>query len=183
MLEKILSSIEEKADEEIVQIVEEKNKAILDLQERFKEKTLKAREEAGRINQEKSKQMLEEFSQQKKMEQDFALQAEKNRIIDFVYQKAGKEISQVSESDLKKAILRLKKAMPAGISGKIKAGEKTKNILKPLMSGSLIEISGGLDEEGFIFQSPDLEIDARLSQLILEFRDQTIPQTINFLFH
>ena len=182
MLEKILSSIEEKANEEIAQIVREKDKALLAMKEEFKQRGIDEKKIVEKNAQEKSISLIEEFSQQKKMENDFAFQRAKNEAIDFAYKKASEEISKLSGKDFEVIIVNLRKDLPLELKGKIKAGEKTKKILQSLSGFSGVEISGDLDEEGFVFRTNDLEIDARLSQIVEQSKDKTITQAINILF-
>lgn len=181
MLEKILHSIEEASQAEISEIVKTKDKAILAQEESFQEKIKAAREEIQEKAQEDSRIALEEFSQKKKVEKEFAWQNAKNEVISQAYQTAMREIEKSTEK-LEKIIVALIKDMPQ-IKGVFRAGEKTKAILEKHNKSVLWQITGGLKQEGFIFQSDNLEINSTLDQLGLEAKDRTIAEVINILFN
>ena len=182
MLEKIFQAIDKKSSEEAARISKEKDEAILVLEQGYQKEADRKRGEAKSAFQKKIADDIEELAQRKKQELSFLLQAEKSKIIYGIYSAAMEEFSGISDDDFEKWAKALSVSLSALKGGDILAGKRTAKALKKILHNRDFAIKEELDEEGFIFRSAVLEIDARLSQLLREQKERTEPQIAKILF-
>lgn len=182
MLEKIFQAIEEKSAAEAARIVKERDAEILALEESCQREAARKRDEAVAALQNQGENDTEELRQRKSQELSFLLLAEKNKIMAVLYGAAREAFSGVSDDDFEKWVKSLSVSLSAMKGGDISAGKRTAKALKKILHNRDFAIKEELDEEGFIFRSDVLEIDARLSQLLTEQRERIEPQIAKILF-
>ncbi len=181
-MEKILKAIEEKAEEEIEKISQEKERVILELEKEYLKKTAeKQKEQKGQAESQIAKE-IEEFEKSWQVKLNFKTQEEKNKIIEAVYEKARQKLSELGDAELKKIIKYLVDFLPKHKKGLIEAGSKTAKILQDVIVDNDIKINSGLEEEGFVFKSQDVEVDMRLSQIIFQLQELANPELVKMLF-
>lgn len=173
MIEDILKNIEEKLKEKLLRVNEEKEQAILSLEKKYGEFLIKQKENSLESFKRKIESEIQEFSQQKRREFEFAVLKEKNKIIDNLYKEAEKEITL---ENLKKLVSSL---LPKEVRGKIRAGQKTAKIIREIRG---IEAVNDLKEEGFVIIEEDAELDFRVSEILEQSKQERKPELIKLLF-
>ena len=61
------------------------------------------------------------------------------------------------------------------------AGPKTAAILKNILSLQVFKIKDTLQEEGFLLKGQDVDIDFRISQLLLGLKEKQNPEVVKLL--
>ena len=182
MLEKIFQTIEKKSADEAAKIIKEKDAAILALEQDYQKEAGRKRDGAKAALQKKGEDDIEELKQRKGQELSFLLQAEKNKIIASAYSAGQEAFAGISDDDFEKWAKALSVSLSALKAGDISAGKRTAKALKRILHNRDFTIKEELEEEGFIFRSDVLEIDARLSQLLKEQKEKTEPLLAKILF-
>lgn len=180
MLDKILATINEKAEKEIAAVLREKEERIFQLEKKYAEMRREKKQQKRQQIVSELKEELRNFTQERILSSSFQVEKRKQEILENVYQAGKKKIEELPLEQLQNLILRMLKFLPEK-TGQIKAGPKTFEILKKKELEGL-EISAGLEEEGFIFVSPSFELDMRLSSYINHLRDEIDPQISKILF-
>ncbi|MDD5433063.1 MAG: hypothetical protein PHE77_00155 [Candidatus Pacebacteria bacterium] len=181
MVDNILKAVDKKAHEQVAKILQEKERAILALEEEYSF-AIKAKENLQEeLEQRRTVKEVEDFEKMLALRLNFKMQEEKNSIIKAVYQKAQENISNLNDAEFKKLIKHLISYVPKNSKGRIEAGEKTAKVLHSFLN-SEIKIEDGLQEEGFIFKSHDIEVDLRISQVLFQLQQTVNPELIKILF-
>ncbi len=181
MINDILKTIDEKATEEIEKILQKKEELILALEKEY-DLSIKAKEQEQRsLALKKVAKEIEDFEKMLQIKLNFKIQDEKNRLVKDVYKKAQEKIASLEDVDFKKLITHLASFVPKNKQGNIAAGEKTAKVLKGTIERE-IKMEDTLDEEGFIFESSDVEIDLRISQVASQLQEVVNPELIKILF-
>ena len=175
MVQEILKNIDQKVNQELLRINSEKERAILELEKKYKEEAEKQKQANVKELEQKIKTQIEEQLQKKRLEVEFTVLKEKNKIIEDLYKEAEKRIASLSGQELKKWIESL---LPENIEGKIIAGKKTAAVLRGLIDNEIEETK----EEGFIVVSDEIELDFRVSEILRQLREKQGPEIIKMLF-
>lgn len=182
MVQEIIKIIDEKIEREIEKINQEKEKKILELEKDYESKL----KDLNNLNLQKFKKEMdseaEGFLQQKKMELNFALEKEKNIIVNDIYKKAEEKILSQSAEGFEEMIKKLVGFVKKDEKGEILAGPKTAAILKNILSLQVFKIKDTLQEEGFLLKGQDVDIDFRISQLLLGLKEKQNPEVVKLLF-
>lgn len=182
MVQEIIKIIDEKIAREIEKINQEKEKELLRLSKDYENKL----KDLKSLNLQKFKKEVESetenFFQQKKMESNFALEEEKNNIIDDIYKKAEKKILSQEPKEFKKIIEKLADSINKHLEGEISAGPKTAVVLKDISSLKRFKIKGDLPDEGFLLRGKEIDFDFRISQILKELREKQELKIVNILF-
>ncbi len=169
MVQEILKNIEQKAEEQLLKIKEDKNKALLALEEKYR----KLQEEQKEKNKAKFLQKIEseiqEFSQRKNLELEFTVLKKKNEIMKKLYKEAEKRID----------IDKLVSLLPKDVEGRIKAGKKTAQALKRVTDR---EITDDLEEEGFLIIGENVDLDFRVSEILKQLEQEQKPELTKLIF-
>ncbi|MFH0739946.1 MAG: hypothetical protein V1819_02480 [bacterium] len=181
MVDNILKAIDEKAEEQIVEILQKKEIALLAMQEDNNIAIQTKQKEQKDLGIRKVAKEIEDFEKTLQMSLNFSLQGEKNNLIKEVYNKAQEKVSLFGEVELKKLIKHWMSYLPEAKKGHITAGERTAKILKDFVDSEM-KLDGSLEEEGFIFVSNDVEIDCRISQAFSQLQETVNPELIKMLF-
>lgn len=182
MLENILKTIDKKTKEEIAKILKDKETAILELENNYLQEIEKRKREEKNLIESQMKQGLEEFTKNQELGLNFKIQTEKNRILKNIYQKAQERIVNLGDNDYKSLIKKLVDYLPKNKKGELIAGKKTAVFLKNILKSGDIVVRQDLEEEGFIFKSPEMEIDMRFSQMLEQNQEKTNPELVKILF-
>jgi len=182
-LKHILNTIELKTQEQIDKILkqtEEKKQAILQ----------EAQAEAQKIK-EQAKQELKQKAQEKivkaKRQADVLVKNKilfkKKEILDDVFAKAADKLSK-QEDKLNLLYKKLIAGLPKHKNGQILTSTAAAPLIQELtkQAGLNYPIKTGLQDYGFKFISPSIEVDNRLSRLIEEVRDQAEIEAAKLLF-
>ena len=182
MLDNILKTIDNKAEQEIDSINKEKDECILALAMEHKKNLASRHEEKKNELASKIRAEIEEFRQTKQQEASFRFQAERNKVVEAVYSSSKDKVSELNDDDFKKVIKGLLSYIPKGLEGELSCGKRTAGLLRQV---SLVGVSvkDDLEEEGFMLCGKDVEIDLRISQMLKQNRETTDPQVINLLFN
>jgi hypothetical protein len=173
MVQEILKNIDEKVNEQILKIEEEKEKAILALKKKYSQMQKQQKEKNILVFKNKIESEIKDFSQKKELELEFAVLEKKNKIIKDLYGEAGKSIK---EENLKKFILSY---LPKSIEGKIEAGKKTAKIIKEATGR---DADGYLEEEGFVIVGENADFDFRISEILSQSEQELKPELTKLLF-
>lgn len=182
MIQEILKKIDQKKDQEIDNISSQRKEKIAALKERAK-KEVEERKEKILFNLDK--EMLAEiagFLQKKDTEVDFALQKEKNIIIEEVWEKVEERINKMPDESFSKIIIFLIKFIPKDIEGEVLSSKKVAAILKKHLKRSNLKIKDNLKEEGFLIKSKNLDLDFRISEVLKQMKEEYNPKIIKILF-
>jgi len=181
MLKQVFQTIEKKVEREKEKILKEKEKEIADLKKWY----LSELEKLKRKKREEFRGQLQKdvalFKEKKEREMLFALQQKKKKIVEEIYKKLKEEIVE-KENLLQKLIFKsfqLVKNLP---QGEIKCGEKTEKILRRFPEIKKFTFSGRLNEEGFVVETPQFNVDCRVSQIISQKREEWDPLLYKILF-
>jgi V/A-type H+-transporting ATPase subunit E len=182
-LKHILNTIELKTQEEIDKILkqaEEKKQTILQ----------EAQEEAQKIK-ERVKLELEQKTQEKivkvKRRADSLVKNKilfkKREILDNIFTSAAQKLAK-QENKLNLLYKKLIANLPDDKNAKILTSAATAPLIQELtkQAGLNYPIKTGLQEDGFKFISPSIEVDNRLNRLIDEIRDQCEIEVAKLLF-
>lgn len=181
MINNILKAIDEKAQEEITKILQEKERFFSVLEQEYS-LAIEAKEKQQRdLALKKVAKEIEDFEKTLQLKFNFKIQEEKNKIVKEIYEKAQENISGLGEVEFKKLIKHLASYLPQNKKGHIEAGERTAKVLHGLVD-SEIKLNDTLKEEGFIFKSHDVEIDLRISQVLFQLQETANPELIKILF-
>ncbi len=175
MVQEILKNIDQKVSQELLRINSEKERAILELEKKYKEEAKKQKQARIKELEQKISSQIEETLQKKRLEVEFTVLKEKNNIIDDLYKEAGKRMASLPEQELKKWI---KSLLPENIEGKIGAGKRTAVALRRLVNNEIEEIG----EEGFIVVNNEVELDFSISEVLRQLREKQGPEIIKMLF-
>jgi hypothetical protein len=173
MVQEILKNIEKKVEERLLKVEKEKEQAILSLEKKYDELLKRQKEKNLQAFRQKIDSDLQEFSQKKKLESEFAVLKERNRIVDSLYEEAKKDIR---EETLKKLVVSL---FPKEADGNIRAGKRTAGILRQITSR---EITPDLEEEGFVIIGESADLDFRISEILDQLKQESKPELIKLLF-
>lgn len=182
MLERILQSIDGKAQDEIAKLLAEKERAICNLEKQHQKDLEEKREKALEGLKNRAQAEIEEFKQKTCLAVKFKLQEEKNRIVKNVYERAKEEVAQLSDERFEKVIRSFLVFFPKALEGKVLAGERTAQLLRRSPLKRNFALGDTLPEEGFILKTKELEIDARVSQMLNQNREKTDPEVMKILF-
>ncbi len=182
MLDNIFQAIDKRADEEIQKILQEKEKALLDLEKKHRASFQSRRESEKKFLKEQTEKEIEEFKQKKDLDINFKLQEEKQKTIKKVYEKAAKTISELKDRKFEGLIKKLARLLPEKLNGEIRAGRRTASVLEKILAERNVLIKDDLKEEGFIVHSDTLEIDMRIPQLLKELEEKINPEVVKILF-
>ncbi|MDD5146666.1 MAG: hypothetical protein PHN39_02915, partial [Candidatus Pacebacteria bacterium] len=133
MLNDIFKSIDEKVREEIGKITQEKEEALLALENNYKAELAKRQQLARELLQKKADREIDEQQKKLELEARFSVQEAKHQMMEDVYQKALAKLSQLSDGELKKILTKLVRTLPRGLEGKVRAGKRTAPLLKHLL--------------------------------------------------
>ena len=181
MVNDILKAIDDKAEEQIKKISQEKEEAILALQNEHNIDVKNIQQEQKKKALNEAAKEIEDFEKAFQLKLNFQIQDEKNKLVKEAYEKAKENVLGLNSDDFKKLIKYLASFVPENKKGHIEAGEKTAKALKGLVSGE-IKVQDNLNEEGFIFISNDVEIDLRISQVFSQMQETTNPELVKILF-
>ncbi|MDD4990090.1 MAG: hypothetical protein PHW31_02160 [Candidatus Pacebacteria bacterium] len=181
MVDNILRAIDEKAEEQIAKILQEKEEAILTLQQQHNLAVKAKLKEQKEVALKEAAKEIEDFEKILQLKLNFKIQEGKNQLVKEAYEKAKEKITIIDGESFKKLIKHLAGYLPEKKKGHIEAGEKTAKVLKGFLA-SEVAVESNLDEEGFIFKSHDVEIDLRISQIFLHFQETTNPELVKILF-
>ncbi|MDD5750412.1 MAG: hypothetical protein PHU56_02045 [Candidatus Pacebacteria bacterium] len=182
MLKALFQAIDEKAEAQIEKIREEQDEEISALSRDYDKKREQKYRKAKDALLAHSQQEVNEARKAFELKARFSVERAKRRILEEAYQAALLKVEQFNESDFRKLIERAVNALPKGLSGEAKAGKKTASVLRALLTGRQITVSGDLAEEGFVLITPNMEIDMRFSQLLNQSREKTDPKVLDILF-
>ena len=181
MINDILKTIDEKADQEIAEILQKQEESILALEKEY-EVSIKAKANEERsLALKKVAKEIEDFEKVIQAKLNFKIQEEKNNLVKGVYEKAQEKICSLSHAEFVKVIKHLASYVPKDKKGHILAGEKTAKFLKDFVDKE-IKVEDSLKEEGFIFKAHDVEIDLRISQVASQLQETVNPELVKILF-
>jgi len=180
MVEDILKAVDEKAKEQINVIVQEKEKALFALEQYYGLAIKEKQKEQKDLAFNKIAKEIEDFEKNFQVKISFRTQEEKNNLIKEIYSEAQNKISNLGDPEFKKFIKQMLSHLPQK-KGCIEAGKRTADILKGFVDKE-IKVEASLLEEGFIFKSNDVEIDFRISQVLLGMEEKISPELIKMLF-
>lgn len=181
MVNDILKAIDEKAKEQIVKILQEKEAALLVLEKEYGLAIKAKQKEQNEQEQKMAAKEVEDFEKMLQTRLNFKVQEEKGNIVKEIYEKAQENIANLNEAEFKKLIKHLASYLPQNKKGHIEAGEETAKVLHGFVDND-IKVENSLKEEGFIFKSHDVEIDVRISQVFLQLQQTANPELIKMLF-
>lgn len=181
MIDDILKTIDEKAEEEITKILQKKEEALLAMEKEYGLLIKSRQEEEKRLALKSTAKEIKDFEKALQLKLNFQIQQEKNNLVQEIYEKAQEGISNLDSAEFKKLLKHLVSYLPKDKKGHIEAGEKTAKALKYLI-GDGAKIENILKEEGFIFKSHDVEIDLRISQVASQLQETANPELIKILF-
>lgn len=181
MLDKILQNIDRKAKEEAEKVLRIKEEQFLKLEESFKKDFQEKQKSGLLLLKQKTEKEIIEAKQELKLNNSFKLGKAKKEATYSVYQQAIEQIIAFDDKKFTQIIKRLFTEIPQGVVGEIVAGQRAFSVLKNL-AGQKMVIKKGLDEEGFIMKTKDLDIDARISQSLVNNKEETDPKVIKILF-
>ena len=181
MINNILKTIDEKAEEEVAKILQKKEEALLVLEKEYSLLIKLRQEEQKSLALKAVAKEIEDFEKRLQVKLNFKIQEEKNGLVQEIYQKTKESISNLDSVDFKKFLKHLVSYLPKDKKGHIEAGEKTTKALRGLVDDE-IKIDSSLKEEGFIFVSRDVEIDLRISQVVFQLQEIANPELIKILF-
>jgi len=180
MVQEILKNIDQKRDQEIGRINQEKEQALLILRDETKKQIVLKKQEALLVlNDEKSKR-VSEFLQAKNTEIGFVLQSEKNKIIQEVWDQVEEEINKMPRAEFEKIIKFLIGSIPKNLEGEIQSSKRAVGILKKSLKK--IKVKDGLKEEGFFVKTKNLDLDFRISEVLKQMKENLNPEIIKILF-
>jgi len=179
MLDNILKAIAEKADQEIEKILQEKEEVLLRLRQEHQKAVQEKKIKAEQNLEKEANREIEEKRKAKELETSFKLQQKRNEILSSVYREAEAKVRNIAEKDFERLTKKLLKAVPKR-EGRLMAGERTFQALKRMFPQSKAE--RGLKQEGLLFQSEELEVDATISQAFNQMREKIDPELVKILF-
>ena len=179
MLSNILKAIEQKAEERINKISQEKKERLVELREEHGQ-SLEQKKKSARENiRKETEQEIREYQKAKELEINFKVQQKRNEILERVYQLSVERANNLPQKEFERLIKKLAKpVLPR--EGRIEAGKRAAAILRTIAPEK--EVEAGLKEEGFIFKSPQLEIEAIFSQVLNQLREKANPGLVKILF-
>lgn len=181
-MDKILKVIEEKAENRMVEISKEKERAVLIMEKEYslaiKEKKEKQRGEALK----EAAKEIEDFEKSLRLKINFKAQEQKNQILEQVYRLAEEKISNLPDEEFKKIVEYLNSCISQKTNGIFKAGPRTAKFLKEISENKKIDVKAELEKEGFVFISNDMEVDLTISGVLSQLKETANPELIKTLF-
>ena len=182
MLENILTTISKKSDQKVELISRDTGRAILALEENFKE-NLKEKKDQEKITlKDQTIKEIQEFEQIQDLRVKFKVEGLRAEMVEEVFSQAKKAISELQDHDFTKVIGRLLGAVPENKQGIFLAGPRTVAVLNSL-SADQPKIKAELKEEGFIFKSQEMEVDFRISQVVDQLKETVVSKVVKALFN
>lgn len=171
MVQEILKNIEQKVKEQLLKIKEDKNRQLLALEEKYRKLQGDQKQRSLARFKQKIESEIQEFSQKRNLELEFAVLRKKNEIVQKLYKEAEKRI------DIDKLVVSL---FPKDIDGKIRAGKRTAEILKQVTDK---EITDDLEEEGFLIIGENVDLDFRVSEILKQKEQEQKPELAKLIFN